>query len=353
VLARKAGLDFEAVDFVSGSVREVIQTLRAIVVRHRVELIDVHGNRDSRLIGACRDLAAVVRTRHHLESNPSRSLLRRLHWRTSYDRVIAVADCVAEQLVQQGLVRRGRISTVGEWAGAAFFEAPEHDRARALRSDLGLETGCFTIGAFGIVRPAKGFQILIQALSVLLKLGLQARLLLVGGASGRTGLLAGDVLELATLARRLGIAHQILFTGFREDVFDLLHLLDIVIVPSLNEARSRIVPEAFACGLPVIASSTGGLVELIEHGTTGWLTPPGNPHLLAECIGRVAGQPEERARVAANGRVFALRHLRQDSFMEQTLHAYAEALRSASRRIIPPRYVRGSAAKSCPTSCGT
>ena len=73
---------------------------------------------------------------------------------------------------------------MGESASEEFFEAPNEERIRVLRSELAMNPGCFTMGAFGVVDASKGFQILIQALAVLNELGVPARLLLTGGRSG-------------------------------------------------------------------------------------------------------------------------------------------------------------------------
>lgn len=336
--ARKAGLPFEPVEFGALPAAEIVRTLRGIIHRRRIALIDAHGDRDARFLFALKDLSATVRTRHDTEVRVKGPWTRPFQWRMSYDRIIAVANCVADQLIHRGLVNRARCSMVGEWAGDEFFEAPSEERTRVVRSELAMEPGCFTIGAFGVVGPAKGFQILIQALALLGEMGLAARLLLVGGAGRRRGVLEGDLLELAALARRLGVQRQIVFTGFRDDAFDLMQLLDVLVAPALIGGRTRIVPAAFATGIPVIASATGGILDLIEPGTTGWLAPPGDPKMLAECIWTVAADPAERARRAANGRTFALANLRQERMMDLTLRAYEEAIRSASKRWIRPRY---------------
>ena len=336
--AQNFGLAFESIDFSTASGREIIRALRSIVHRYRVELIDAHGDRDARFLLALKDLTTVVRTCHDTELRPRVPWKRRLLWRISFDRVIAVAHCIASQLTERGMSEPAGCSTVGEWSSDEFFVEPNEERILALRSGLALEPGCLTIGAFGVVGPAKGFHTLIQALAILNELGLRTRLLLVGGSGHKRGVLEGDLLELAALARRLGVHRQILFTGLRDDICDLLKLIDVLVAPALVESRTRIVPAALAAGIPVIASATAGMRELIEPGITGWLTPPGDVKRLAECIRTVAADPEERARRAANGRAFALTHLRQDGMMALTLTAYEEAMRTAARRWIRPRY---------------
>lgn len=98
---------------------------------------------------------------------------------------------------------------------------------------------------------------------------------------------AGDgprMAELRELAAALGIADRVAFLGHREDVAALLAAADLFVLPSRSEAFPNGAIEAMAAGLPVIASATGGLLDLIDSGTTGLLVPPDDPAALAEAI---------------------------------------------------------------------
>jgi glycosyltransferase involved in cell wall biosynthesis len=74
------------------------------------------------------------------------------------------------------------------------------------------------------------------------------------------------------------------FLGHREDVPRLLAEADVFVLPSRSEAFPNCAIEAMAAGLPVVASATGGLLDLIEHGHTGLLFEPGNPEALAAAL---------------------------------------------------------------------
>ena len=100
-----------------------------------------------------------------------------------------------------------------------------------------------------------------------------------------TLLLVGDGPELATarrLARRLGVAERVQCLGAQENVLPLLSIADVFLLPSEQESFGLAALEAMACRVPVVASSAGGLPEVIEHGVSGFLHPVGDVEAMAE-----------------------------------------------------------------------
>ena len=78
--------------------------------------------------------------------------------------------------------------------------------------------------------------------------------------------------------------NKLIFTGWREDIPEILSVLDIVVVPSLNEAVGRILIEAGACGKPVVATRVGGIPEVVQDNQTGILVPPKDAYELARAV---------------------------------------------------------------------
>jgi glycosyltransferase involved in cell wall biosynthesis len=108
--------------------------------------------------------------------------------------------------------------------------------------------------------------------------------------------------QAAGEAARLGIAGRVHFLGMRQDVPDLLAACDIFALASHWEGMPVAVIEAMAAGLPVAATATGGLSELVEHGTTGLLSPPGNMTALAESLAVLEGNPRMRESLSRSAR---------------------------------------------------
>ena len=89
------------------------------------------------------------------------------------------------------------------------------------------------------------------------------------------------------------------FTGWSDDIYDALSKLDLLVVPSApGEATTRVILEAYAAGVPVVATRSGGIPEIVEDGETGFLVPDADPKKLAAKVRAVASQPALLKRVA-------------------------------------------------------
>ena len=155
-----------------------------------------------------------------------------------------------------------------------------------LRQQLNLADR-FVVGHFSRLSPWKGQHVLIEALSHCPE---NVTVLLVGDA------LFGEdayVDQLHQQVEQLGLSDRVRFLGFRSDIPQLMALCDLVAHTSTApEPFGRVIVEAMLCGTPIVAAAAGGVVELIEHGKTGWLTPPGDVVKLADIIQQCQSQPE-------------------------------------------------------------
>jgi len=129
----------------------------------------------------------------------------------------------------------------------------------------------------GSLEERKGIKYLIKAFPLIKTIIPDIKLLIVGKPlPGQKGYL--------NKLKRLANDENIIFTGPRPDVCDIISAGSVVAVPSLSEAFGRIIIEAMACGKPVVASNVGGIPEIIEDGKTGLLVPPKDEKALAGAI---------------------------------------------------------------------
>ncbi|MGH8819372.1 MAG: glycosyltransferase family 4 protein [Achromobacter pestifer] len=327
--ARLRKLSTVDIDFKSAYSPATVLTLRRTVKALGIQVIDSHSRADGKTAALCRDLCSVVRTRHF--AKPMRSSpRRRLEWKIGCDHVIATSDVGKQELLAARLAPEDRISVVGEWAGDDFFRTLDVPEARHLRRlmrcDLEIPEAdeAFVITTVGMLRPEKGQADLLRVVKHLRCQGVPAVGLVVGMPTPSTTSYAYDLYKLAV---DLGIAEHMVFAGHRTDVADLIQASDIMLVPSATEAWSRIVPEAFAVGRPVIASNVGGLPEIVVPGQTGWLAPPGDIAGFADRVMQIRSQPAQAAAMVANARAFAEANFRISAKMQSTLEAYQRAKR--------------------------
>jgi glycosyltransferase involved in cell wall biosynthesis len=138
------------------------------------------------------------------------------------------------------------------------------------------------IMAVGRIVWTKGFQKLIQASSAVLKEYHDAVIVIAGEDFGYLS-------NLKQIAKKLGVYNSIIFTGYlsNEELKELYVDADVVTIPSLYEPFGIVALEAMACGKPIVASRTGGLVDFVKHGENGLLINPKNPKNLADAIIRL------------------------------------------------------------------
>ena len=125
-------------------------------------------------------------------------------------------------------------------------------------------------------RPVKRIQDLVYAMTMVVKRAQNARLVLVGDGPERY--------DVERLIDHLGLSRNVLVTGFRSDVADLLRCSDIFVLCSQSESAPLALLEGMSSGLPVVATSVGGIPEIVRDGFNGFLVPPKHPEALAAKI---------------------------------------------------------------------
>jgi glycosyltransferase involved in cell wall biosynthesis len=160
-------------------------------------------------------------------------------------------------------------------------------RAR-LRVELAITDETFVVVTAAVLREGKGIETLLEAVRILREVDL---LLVVAGD--------GPMRERwEELSSELGVADRVRWLGFRDDVPAVLSAGDLFVLPSLFDAFPTVVLEAFAAGVPVVATRVGGIPEIVEEPGTGRLVPPGEPEVLASTI-RAALEDSDWRRSAA------------------------------------------------------
>lgn len=161
------------------------------------------------------------------------------------------------------------------------------------RERLGVPENAIVLGTVGRLEEQKGHRYLIEALALLRKRGMDAILLLVG--EGREGP------ALTALTASLGVEQQVMFLGTRSDLGDLFRAMDLFVMPSLWEGLSLAMLSAMAAGLPVVATSVGGVQQVLGSDEYGFSVPPGDAAVLASRIEGCFANPEEMVRMGKKG----------------------------------------------------
>jgi glycosyltransferase involved in cell wall biosynthesis len=173
-----------------------------------------------------------------------------------------------------------------------------------------------TLVAVGRLKAPKDPVTLLRALAKLG--GREYEALIVGEGPDRTA--------LEHLAAQLGLRDRVRFAGERHDVPKLLSGADLFVLSSRSEGLPVSVLEAMAAGLPVVASTVGGIPELVEDGETGVLVRPADPDALAAALGDLLDDADRRRRLGKAGRRRAERLFDLEAFRRAHLELYHREL---------------------------
>ncbi len=268
--------------------------LRAFLKEKKPDVVHIHWSLDMVVPGFAAKFAGVpVRVLSRHMPYPFKSRLgTALYSRVLFTRIVTVSDSVRQTLLRCG-VADGRIEVIHHGTDVEAFAQITQER-KEMRASLGIPEDRVAVGIVGRIAPEKGHAVLLEAFGkVHTRYPLQ--LVIVGNGP--------DEALIRSRAADMGLADKVLFTGFRDDVNNVLNALDIVTVPSTwNEPCSAVVQQGMALSKPVIGTRAGGTPEMVLDGETGFLVPPSDPDALAAALAGLAGDAFLRKRLGAAGK---------------------------------------------------
>ena len=128
------------------------------------------------------------------------------------------------------------------------------------------------------------------------------------------------------LTSELGVRKHFVFLGKRNDVPEVMNACDLIVVPSRSEPFGKVVIEAMACGKCVIASSVGGIPEIIQDGQNGLLVPAEDVSALQDTILKLLEDENLRDELAWRGKATAVEKFSIDALVEKTQNLYSNLL---------------------------
>jgi glycosyltransferase involved in cell wall biosynthesis len=165
-----------------------------------------------------------------------------------------------------------------------------------VRKKFHIDSEDIVIGTVGRLSPEKGYEHLISAIRDVAIEYPRIKVLIVGSGSEEYRLYLQEKIN------KLKLSSNIIFTGFYEDVPQILNCMNIYSLPSLSEGFNRSLLEAMACGLPVVATNVGGNMEVVKDGVNGLLVPSDHPVRLAAAITELLKDREKAKRMGLAGR---------------------------------------------------
>lgn len=192
------------------------------------------------------------------------------------DHFIAISNDVKERTKLLGC-NENKITVIHN--GIKLSASARITRGNKFVKDYGWPEDAFIIGITGQMTATKGHEDLISAISVL-SISNDNIYLIIGGKK-----IEPYYSELINLINELNLTNKIKFSGWQNDVIEFFNNIDLLVMPSRHdEGYGLVAAEAMACYKPVIATASGGVVEIIDNNVTGFIIPKRDSNILADKI---------------------------------------------------------------------
>jgi glycosyltransferase involved in cell wall biosynthesis len=223
-----------------------------------------------------------------------------------------------------GVARLGRSHHLGNGTDLRTFspEAVSSDRAAELRSELGLDADVLVVGTVGRLVREKGYREFVEAARAIRASRSDVAFLAIGPSDP-------DKPDAISDGEREAASTDVVFAGYRDDVRDLLAIMDVFVLASWREGLPRSAIEAAAMGRAMVLTDIRGCREVARKGIEALLVPPRSPAQLTEAIDLLLGDPDRRSRMGRAARERALQR-----FDERVV---AARVLGVIRPLLPPR----------------
>jgi glycosyltransferase involved in cell wall biosynthesis len=250
-------------------------------------------------------LVAARRVDFHIKGNS----LSRWKYR-QVDCFICASEAIRKMLVADG-VPAARAVTVHEGIDLGHIEAAP---AANLHAELWLPHHAPIVGNVAALVPHKGQRHLIEAAAIVVKRVPDARFVIAGEGELRPA-----------LERQIKDHHlekHVFLAGFRPDVVSVHKAFDIFVMSSVSEGLGTSLLDAMACGKPIVATTAGGMPEVVKDGQTGILVPPRDHEAMANAIIRLLSDAAARRAMGAAGEARARAYFSAERMVQDTFEVY-------------------------------
>lgn len=215
------------------------------------------------------------------------------------DAYISVSGVLSEKYIERGIGKKENYHTV--YSGmelSKFYHARDKINYKEKYEELGIKAGDFLIGNVARLETRKGHKFLIDAFKNVVEKqkDYRVKLLIIGEGNKRE--------YLENYVRELNLEDKVIFTGYREDVEELMALMDIFVLTSLREGLPRVLVQAAAVGMPSVAFNVDGVPEIIRDNYNGFLVRARDVEQLENRIVKYMNNKELVLQHGRNGREF-------------------------------------------------
>lgn len=290
----------------------LLKRLRPALVHTHLIHGDMYGIAAARLAG----IDNIVSTKHNDDNFRRDKFIRALNvfLNRRTKRVITISNWITKFVNQVEGVALEKIKTIHYGLGRLEYVGAENP----FRKEMGFGNRDIVLGIIARLVEQKGHQFLIEAFSSAFREDHRLRLLIVGDGELKA--------SLQNYVQAKNLDRVIFFTGYRDNIAEILDAVDIFVHPSLWEGFGLAILEAMAMGKPVIATNVSAIPELVEDGMTGFLVPVKDVNSLAKAITKLSSDEDLRKKFGENAMEKWRELFSVDRMVAQTVKLYDELL---------------------------
>jgi len=208
---------------------------------------------------------------------------------------VAVSEAMKQKGIQKKIMRPETVSVIHNSIELEHFKAKKKDReTEGKKKELGLKPQGAVVGIVARFEAPKGLEYFLQSGVLIQKAFPQVQLLMVGDGPLRP--------RVEKMITHLGLTPHVILTGWREDIPQVLRVMDVFCLSSLWESFGLAIVEAMAAEKPVVATRVEGIPEVVQDGVTGILVPPKDAQALAQAVIRLLKDPQLALKMGKAGR---------------------------------------------------
>jgi glycosyltransferase involved in cell wall biosynthesis len=309
ILENKKSYDFR---FFMELVR-IIREKKIDLIHSHEFLMNTYGTAASMVTGC-----PIIMTIHGKGYYTAKWRRRAVYWLVSRCafRTVAVSNNLKNFLIGKIKLSPSNVSVICNGVDVNRFITGDEKKSNRLKDEFGLKG--IVIGAIGNLYPVKGHIHLIRAARLIVDEFDGANFVVIGKKTDYLNFLQEEV-------KRHRLTDHFLFLGFRDDIPQLMQLIDIFVLPSSEETFSMATIEALASSKPVVATRCGGPEEIIVDGKHGFLVPIGNPEKLAKKIMELIRNPDLRRAIGEEGHKLVREKFTTEVMFDNYKRLYEEA----------------------------
>lgn len=322
--AEEININTTTLPFKNGIHLNLILRLRKLLKQNHFDIIHSQFSKDLRFVvpavEGLKPKIPIVLTKR-LGSYISKKDLLHKYLYSRVDLVTTISKVIKENVIETCPVDSSKVEIIYNGVDIEEFRKA-YDKREVIRKEMNVDNE-IVIGMFGRFSPGKGHEEFLQAAKKIIEINKNVKFWIVGSPSYEEEEYAE---KIHSLAKEFELSDYITFTGFRDDIPELMNAVDIIAVPSHAEAFGNVAIEGMAAGKPIAASNTDGLTDIVIDGETGIQFSPKDSNALANALQKLIDDKELRGKLGKAGLKLVEEHFNEDKQYKKLEQRFIEII---------------------------